>query len=53
MINAVKLVPYCALGQLSLDNLKVAAVLTVPAVLAVFAGVRLVRLLPQRCSSGW
>ena len=37
-VNAIKLVPYWALGQLSLENLKVAAVLTVPAVLAVFAG---------------
>ena len=45
-VNAIKLVPYWALGQLSLENLKVAAVLTVPAVLAVFAGMRLVRLLP-------
>jgi uncharacterized membrane protein YfcA len=45
-VNAIKLVPYWALGQLSLDNLKVAAVLTLPAVLAVFAGVWLVRILP-------
>ena len=46
-VNAIKLVPYWALGQLSLDNLRVAAMLTVPAVVAVFAGVRLVRILPQ------
>ncbi len=45
-VNAIKLIPYWALGQLSLENLRVAAVLTVPAVLAVFAGTRLVRLLP-------
>lgn len=45
-VNAIKLVPYWALGQLSPGNLKVAAVLIVPAVLAVFAGVRLVRALP-------
>ena len=48
VINAVKLVPYCALGQLSTGNLKMAAVLAVPASLAVFAGVRLVKWLPQR-----
>ncbi len=47
-VNAIKLVPYWAMGQLSASNLKVAALLTVPAVLAVFAGVRLVRVLPQR-----
>lgn len=46
-VNAVKLVPYWALGQLSPDNLHVAAILTIPAVLAVFAGVRLVKILPE------
>jgi uncharacterized membrane protein YfcA len=48
VINAVKLVPYYALGQLNAGNLKVAAVLAVPAALAVFAGVRLVNRLPER-----
>ena len=48
VINAVKLVPYYALGQLSLANLKVAAVLAVPAALAVFAGVRLVKVMPEK-----
>lgn len=48
VINAVKLVPYYALGQLNLSNLKMAAVLAVPAVLAVFAGVRLVKVMPER-----
>ncbi len=48
VINAVKLVPYYALGQLSVGNLKVAAVLAVPAAIAVFAGVRLVQWLPER-----
>jgi uncharacterized membrane protein YfcA len=47
-VNAIKLVPYWALGQLSVENLRVAAILTLPAVLAVFAGVRLVRVLPAR-----
>jgi hypothetical protein len=46
-INAAKLVPYYALGQLSAANLRVAAVLALPAILAVFAGVRLVRIIPQ------
>jgi len=46
-VNAVKLIPYAALGQLNLANLRVAAVLVPAAVLAVFLGVRLVRLLPE------
>ena len=48
VINAVKLVPYYALGQLSLSNLKMAAVLAVPAAIAVFAGFRLVKVMPER-----
>lgn len=48
VINAVKLVPYYALGQLNPGNLKVAAVLALPSVAAVFAGVWLVRLMPER-----
>lgn len=46
-VNAVKLVPYYALGQLSAENLRVAAALMLPAALAVLAGVRLVRIIPQ------
>jgi hypothetical protein len=49
VINAVKLVPYYALGQLNPGNLKLAAVLAVPAAaLAVFAGVRLVNFMPEK-----
>ena len=48
VINAVKLIPYYALGQLSLSNLKMAAVLSVPAAIEVFAGVRLVKVMPER-----
>lgn len=47
-INAIKLVPYYALGQMSLDNLGIAAWLSIPASLAVLAGVRLVRIVPTR-----
>lgn len=47
IINAVKLVPYYALGQLNFDNLQMAAVLAVPAVIAVFAGVGLVKRMPE------
>ena len=48
VINAVKLVPYYALGQLNLENLKSAALLSVPAAGAVFLGVHLVNRLPER-----
>jgi uncharacterized protein len=48
IINAVKLIPYYALGQLSMGNLRVAAVLALPAIIAVFAGVRLVKLMPEK-----
>lgn len=46
-VNAIKLVPYYFLGQLNVDNLKVAAVLMIPASLSVFAGVKLVKILPE------
>ena len=48
IINAVKLVPYYALGQLSLGNLKLAAILSVPSVIAVFVGVGVVKRMPER-----
>jgi len=48
IVNAVKLVPYYALGQLSAANLRVAAVLALPAALAVFAGLWLVKVIPER-----
>lgn len=41
--NWVKLVPYALLGQLSTDNLKVAAILTIPALVAVQAGIWIVK----------
>lgn len=47
IINAVKLLPYWALGQFSPDNLHVAVLLMPVAAVAVFAGVRLVRVLPE------
>lgn len=47
-VNAIKLVPYWFLGQLSPANLSTAIWLAIPAVAAVFAGVRLVRVLPER-----
>lgn len=46
-LNAIKLVPYWALGQFSAQNLKVAVMLMPAAALSVFFGVRLVRVLPE------
>ena len=46
-INAIKLVPYVALGQINPGSLQVAAFLAVPAAVAVFAGVRLVKVIPE------
>jgi uncharacterized protein len=46
-INAIKLIPYYALGQINLGSLQTAAVLAVPASVAVFMGVRLVKVLPE------
>lgn len=48
LINAMKLIPYWFLGQLNPQNLRTAAILFLPAVVAVFAGVRLVRWLPEK-----
>lgn len=47
-INAIKLVPYYFLGQFTLQNLEVAALLTPVAVASVFGGVRLVKFLPEK-----
>ncbi|MBN2629374.1 MAG: sulfite exporter TauE/SafE family protein [Rhodobacteraceae bacterium] len=47
ILNAVKLLPYWHLGQLSPANLQVAVVLMPVAALSVFVGLRLVRWLPE------
>ena len=46
-VNAVKLVPYWSLGQLSPDNLKIAVILIPAAVAATFLGLKLTRIIPQ------
>lgn len=46
-VNAIKLVPYVALGQVNLASLETALLLSIPASIAVFAGVKLVRVLPE------
>jgi uncharacterized protein len=47
-INMVKLLPYWQLGQLQLENLKLSLLLMPIAVAGTFAGVWLVRVIPQR-----
>ncbi len=47
-VNAIKLLPYYLLGQLNTGNLKVALLLMPVAVLAVFAGFRIVKFLPEK-----
>jgi uncharacterized protein len=46
-VNAIKLLPYVALGQINLGSLQIAAVLAIPAAAAVLAGVWLVKILPE------
>ena len=48
VINAAKLIPYWHLGQLTAANMKVALMLIPVAAGAVFAGVWLVRILPDK-----
>lgn len=48
IVNAVKLVPYFALGQLDAKNLQVSLVLILPAVVGVWLGLKLLRIIPQK-----
>jgi uncharacterized protein len=47
-VNAIKLIPYYLLGQINLESLEKAAVLMPVAAISVFAGVRLVKWLPEK-----
>ena len=46
-VNAIKLIPYWALGQINLSSLETAVILAIPAAAAVFLGVKLVRVIPH------
>ncbi|MGQ0484098.1 MAG: sulfite exporter TauE/SafE family protein [Hyphomicrobiales bacterium] len=48
VVNAVKLIPYWALGQFTSGNLKIAALLAPVAVAGTFAGFRLVKIIPEK-----
>lgn len=47
-VNLIKLVPYWALGQMNPGSLAAAAFLIVPGIAGVYAGVHLVRVIPER-----
>lgn len=47
-LNASKLLPYWQLGQLNPASMEIAAALFVPAVIAVFVGYRLVKIVPTK-----
>lgn len=48
VMNAVKLIPYAALGQINVESIQVAAILSLPAVASVWIGIRLVKILPEQ-----
>lgn len=52
MMNITKIVPYYFLGQFDVANLRVAAMLLLPAVIGVFIGYRLTRVLSDRVFFG-
>ncbi|AUM73397.1 hypothetical protein CYR75_02970 [Paracoccus jeotgali] len=47
IVNAVKLIPYAMLGQLNPDNLRLAAILCLPAIIGVVLGLKLLKIIPQ------
>ena len=49
MMNAPKIVPYYALGQLQADNLRVMLILFIPEVIAVLVAYKLIRICPNGC----
>jgi len=48
IINAVKLIPYWALGQFNSGNLELAAALSPVAIIGAFAGYRVTAILPEK-----
>ncbi len=46
--NLIKLVPYYFLGQINLDSLKITLFLALPASVAVFAGVKAIKYIPEK-----
>jgi len=48
IINAVKLIPYWALGQFNSGNLELAAALSPVAIIGAFAGYRVTAIIPEQ-----
>ncbi len=46
-VNAIKLPAYWSLGQVNFGSLKITAILAVPAIVSVFLGLKLVKIIPQ------
>lgn len=46
--NAIKLIPYYFLGQLTIDSVRLTIYLALPAALAVFTGVKIIQFLPEK-----
>ena len=45
--NAIKLIPYMWLGQINIESVKISLFMMFPASLAVFAGIRIVKIIPE------
>ena len=45
--NAIKLIPYMWLGQINIESIKISLFMMFPASLAVFAGIRIVKIIPE------
>ena len=45
--NAIKLIPYYWLGQMNLSSFKITPYLMIPSAVVVYAGVRIVKLIPE------
>jgi len=45
--NAIKLIPYYWLGQMNLSSFEITLYLMIPGAMAVYAGVRVVKLIPE------
>ena len=46
--NIIKLIPYYFLGQLNLESIQITFYLAVPALLSVYLGVKLIKVIPEK-----
>ena len=45
--NVIKLIPYIWLGQIDTSSIKISLIMIIPATIAVYIGVKLVKLIPE------